>query len=225
MEAILELVNGKQKRGYGGAERRNRGGGEPAREAGNDGGGPARGGGGGGPKRGNDGGGPARGGGGGGPNRGNDGGGPARGGGGGGPNRGNDGGGPARGGGGGEPNRRNNTVSLARDSGDTIEIEWIQLENLIREKDDALRRVDELEQDIASQPSTNIRLDALQLRQLLNELRHTQRTDANLVKLEYNKRIASFEKREREYQMGIGFLTIALGISLYKVVGYWRESL
>jgi len=92
------------------------------------------------------------------------------------------------------------------------------IDNLTKSLDEAFRRVSELEKGRDNSSSSQIKLDQVELKQLLNDLRHSDRTEANKVKLEYNKRLKEFQEREYYNQIINGVLTSALVVCLFQLV-------
>lgn len=90
--------------------------------------------------------------------------------------------------------------------------------NLTHSLDTAYRRVSELEKERDNSSSGQIRLDQIELKELLNNLRYTDRTEANKVKSEYNKRLKEFQEREFYNQIINGVLTSALVVCLFQLV-------
>jgi hypothetical protein len=92
------------------------------------------------------------------------------------------------------------------------------INDLTNSLEEAFRRVSELEKGRDNSSSSQIKLDQGELKQLLNDLRYTNRTAANKVKLEYDKRLKEFQEREYYNQIINGVLTSALVVCLFQLV-------
>jgi hypothetical protein len=92
------------------------------------------------------------------------------------------------------------------------------IDNLTKSLDEAFQRVSELEKGRDNSSSSQIRLNQIELKELLNNLRYPDRTEANKVKLEYNKRLKEFQEQENYNQIINCVLTSALVVCLFQLV-------